>query len=164
MSGNRRPAVVIQEVTIDMLNGVVVVAPHTATEINIGDFCYLDTNVAKPANSLPDGGSEGANQIAFHDFFLGIALDHSAAGSATPIRFATRGRFRTGMLSAVTVVGDLMAMDENGAGNGLLPQQVVKVTDTSQAIGRISKSSSGATLFADVDIVSTIMYGGPMPA
>jgi hypothetical protein len=139
----------------------VVLPVDSATEIEIGDLVYLDTDDAKPSSSLADGGSEAANQEAFHDLFAGVAMQRSRAGDTDPIRVATRGVFEFPCPSATFEVGALIGASENGAGDALLDQQVEGVATANLAIGRCAKRVNPAATTVLVDIVATISHGGP---
>jgi hypothetical protein len=132
----------------------------SATVIEIGDVVWLDVDDAKPASSQADQGTEGANQQLFHDLFAGVAMQASAAGDTQPVRVATTGVFEFDCLSATLEVGDLMAPDENGAGNALLNQTVVNVASANAAIGRCAKRVNPAGTRVLVDIVSSVQKGG----
>jgi hypothetical protein len=138
----------------------VMFAVDSATVIEIGDLLWLDVDDVKPASSQDDQGSEGANQQLFHDVFAGVAMQASASGDTQPIRVATTGVFEFDCLSATLEVGDLMAPDENGAGNALLNQTVVKVATANAAIGRCAKRVNPAGTRVLVDVVSSIVKGG----
>jgi hypothetical protein len=132
----------------------------STTVIEIGDMLILDTDDAKPASSVPDQGSEGANQQFLHDAFAGVAMQASADGDTAPIRVATRGVFEFDCLSATLEVGDLMSSDEDVGGTALLNQTVAKVTNANAAIGRCAKRVNPAGTRVLVDIVSAVMHGG----
>jgi hypothetical protein len=139
----------------------IVLPVDSATVIEIGDMVYLDTDDAKPASSQPDQGSETANQQLFHDLFAGVAMQASRSGETQPIRVATTGVFEFDCLSTTLEVGDLMSSDENGGGTALLNQTVVKVLAANAAIGRCAKRLNPAGTRVLVDIVSTVLRGGP---
>lgn len=138
----------------------VVAAVDSATEIEIGDLLYLDTDDAKPASAYPDQGTESANQAALAAKFLGVAMQRSRPGDTEPIRVATTGVFEFDCPSTTFELGDLMGGDENAAGNALLDQQVAKVTQAQYAIGRVARRAPTAATTVLVDIRSTIMTGG----
>ncbi len=142
----------------------VMLAVDSATVIEIGDFIYLNTDDARPASAQADAGSESANQVAFHDVFVGVAMQRSRAGDTTPIRVATSGVFEFDCLATTFEVGNLIAVDEAASGTALEDQVVAKVSSTAQAIGRCAKRAASNTTRVLVDIVSTVMKGGPMPA
>jgi hypothetical protein len=131
------------------------------TVIEIGDLLYLDVDDAKPASSQSDQGTEAANQQLFHDLFAGVAMQASANGDTQPVRVATTGVFEFDCLSTTLEVGDLMAPDENGGGTALLNQTVVKVSAANAAIGRCAKRLNPAGTSMLVDIVSSVVHGGP---
>jgi hypothetical protein len=139
----------------------VVLPVDSATVIEIGDLVYLDTDDAKPAGSIPDGGSEAANQEAFHDLFAGVAMQRSRTGDTDPIRVATRGVFEFPCLSATFEVGALVGASENAGGAALEDQQVEGVATANLAIGRCAKRVNPAATTVLVDIVATISHGGP---
>jgi hypothetical protein len=141
----------------------VMLAVDAATVIEVGDFIYLNTDDARPASALADAGSESANQIAFHDNFVGVAMQRSRAGDTAPIRVATSGVFEFDCPAGTFEVGDLVGVDEAASGTQLEDQVVVAVMGTSQAIGRCAKRAATNVTRVLVDIVSTVMKGGPMP-
>jgi len=138
----------------------VLAAVDSATEIEIGDLLYQDTDDAKPASSQTDQGSEGSNQSTFADNFLGVAMQRSRAGDTTPIRVATTGVFEFDCPSGTFELGDLVGTKENGIGDGLLDQQVTSVAVAANAIGRVAKREAAAASRVLVDIRSTVMTGG----
>jgi hypothetical protein len=138
----------------------VVAAVDSATEIEIGDLLYLDTDDAKPASSQADQGTETANQELFADKFLGVAMQRSPVGESDPIRVATTGVFEYDCPSGTFELGDFVGADENAAGNALLDQQVAKVTASKYAIGRVAKRLPVAATAVLLDIRSTVMTGG----
>jgi hypothetical protein len=138
----------------------VVAAVDSATTIEIGDVVWQDSDDAKPAAGLPNHGSKIANQEAFTDRFLGVAMQRSRPGDAAPIRVATTGVFEFDCPSGTFELGDLMGSDGNAGGNGLLSQQVDKVGQSRYAIGRVAKRQSIPATSILVDIRSTVMTGG----
>ncbi|RIK82848.1 MAG: hypothetical protein DCC67_06565 [Planctomycetota bacterium] len=132
-----------------------------STVIEIGDLVYQAGGSARPASMLADLGTEAANQEAFHDGFVGVAMQASPDGSADPIRVATSGVFEFDCLSMTADVGDLIGVDEDGGGTELLNQVVAKVATANLAVGRCAKRINPAGTKALVEIVSTVMRGGP---
>lgn len=132
-----------------------------STVIEIGDLVYLETDDARPASTQSDQGTELGNQQLFHQKFAGVAMQASPSGEANPIRVATTGVFEFDCPSATLEVGDLMGGDENAGGTALLNQTLVKVTNANAAIGRCAKRLNPAGTRTLVDIVSTVMLGGP---
>jgi hypothetical protein len=129
--------------------------------VEIGDLIYQASGLARPASQLADAGTEAANQEAFHDAFVGVAMQASPDGSTEPIRVATRGVFEFDCLSTTAEVGDLFGVDEDGTGVELLDQTIAKVATPNLAIGRCAKRINPAGTRALVEIVSTVMRGGP---
>lgn len=138
----------------------VLAAVDSATVIEIGDLVYLDTDDAKPASSQGDAGSLAGNQEAFHDAFLGVAMQASAAGETNEIRVATTGVFEFDCASDTFEIGGLLGLVETG-GTTLLNQTVVDVATANLAVGRVAKREAVANTRVFVDIVSTVMRGGP---
>lgn len=137
----------------------VMLAVDSATEIEIGDLIYLDTDDAKPASSQADQGTEGANQDAFHDNFAGVAMQASAAGDTGLVRVATTGVFELECDAASFEVGDLLGAQESSDGATLEDQKVKGVAGAGSALGRCAaRSNSSARVL--IDIVSAVMKGG----
>jgi hypothetical protein len=138
----------------------VVAAVDSGTVIEIGDLMILNVDDAKPASALVDQGTEAGNQAAFAAVFLGVAMQRSRSGETSPIRVATTGVFELDCPSGTFELGDMVGADENAAGDALLNQQVVKVTTSANAIGRVAKRQPAVGTSVLVDIRSTVMTGG----
>jgi hypothetical protein len=138
----------------------VIAAVDSATVIEIGDIVWQDSDDAKPASGLTNRGSQTANQEALAHAFLGVAMQRSRDGDSAPIRVATTGVFELDCASASFELGDMVGANKNAANDGLLSQQVVKVSQSKYAIGRIAKREVAATTSVLVDIRSTVMTGG----
>jgi hypothetical protein len=136
----------------------------SATVIEIGDLVYLDTDDAKPASSQADQLTEAANQELFHDNFAGVAMQRSRAGDTDPVRVATTGAFEFTCPSGTFEVGALLGVDEAASGTALEDQQVAGVATPNLAIGRCARRLNPAGTRVLVDIVSTVMLGGPQAA
>jgi hypothetical protein len=130
------------------------------TVIEIGDLVWQDIDDAKRASGIANKDSETANQEAFVDVFLGVAMQRSRSGDTSPIRVATTGVFEFDCPSDTFELGDLVGVDENAAGTALLNQQVTHVDWSKRAIGRIAMRQSTAATSVLVDIRSTVMTGG----
>ena len=139
----------------------IVLPVDSATVIEIGDLVYLDTDDAKPAAAQADQSSETANQALFHNKFAGVAMQRSRAGDSDPIRVATTGVFEFAAPSATHEVGALLGVDEQSGGTALENQKLDAVAGAHLAIGRCAKRVHPADTRVLVDIVSTVMYGGP---
>lgn len=139
----------------------IVLPVDSATVIEIGDLVYLDTDDAKPAAAQADQGSEAANQASFHNKFAGVAMQRSRAGDVDPIRVATTGVFEFVAQSTTREVGALLGVDEQASGTALENQKLDGVAGAQLAIGRCAKRVNPADTRVLVDIVSTVMYGGP---
>jgi hypothetical protein len=128
--------------------------------IEIGDLVMLTSGNAEPASDLADTGTEAGNQEAFHDLFIGVAMQQSRSGDTAPIRVATTGVFEFDCASATIALGAFVGADEDGTGSMLQPQVVAAVATANLAIGRVEKAIAAATSVL-VRIVSTVNLGGP---
>lgn len=135
----------------------------SATAIEIGDLLYLNSGDVLPAPALSDQGTLAATQEAFHDEFLGIAMQCSPVGSTEAIRIATSGVFEFDCASATFELGDLVGGSDAGAGT-LGAQIVDGVATANLALGRCMKRVSPAATKVLVDVVSTVTKGGPQVA
>ncbi len=133
------------------------------TVIEIGDLVYLDTNNAQPAGAVEDQGSTANNQGWFHDRFAGVAMQRSRAGDTEAIRVATTGVFEFNSPSGTHEVGELLGVNPSSGGT-LENQHVVNVATAHLAIGRCAHRVQPAGTRVLVDIVSTVMRGGPQAA
>ncbi|HYO25875.1 MAG TPA: capsid cement protein [Lacipirellulaceae bacterium] len=139
----------------------VMIAVASETTIEIGDIVARESGAAVPAGALPDAGSEAGNQEALHDAFLGVAMQHSPAGSTDPIRVATSGVFEFDCAAATFQVGDLVGVDEASSGSALENQVVAKVATANLAIGTCVRQSPSAASRVLIEVVSTVVRGGP---
>ena len=149
----------------------VVVPVDSATVIEIGDMLYLDTDDAKPAGY--DANSDGTGDLwntdlattqeAFHDLFLGVAMQRSRSGDTDPVRVATTGVFEFASPSATYELGDLVGPDQVSGDNNLENQQVEALSAGQQnlAVGRVAKRVGSADTKVLIDVQSTVMTGGP---
>ena len=142
----------------------VILPVNTDTVIEIGDLVYLDTDNVKPASAQADQGSAAANQHLFHAKFAGVAMQRSRLGDTAPIRVATTGVFEFACASATFEVGALVGIDQAGSPAVLDDQQVLGVSGATDAIGRCAKRVHPAGTSVLVDIVSTVLFGGPQAA
>ncbi len=138
----------------------VIAAVDGTTAIEIGDLVYQAVDHAEPASALADQGSLTANQQLLVGTFLGVAMQRSRSGDTDPIRVATTGVFEFDCAGGTFELGDLMGANANAAGNGLLTQQVAKVSAAQYAVGRIARQEATTAVSVLVDIRSTVMTGG----
>jgi len=136
----------------------------SSTVIEIGDLVYLDTDDVKPASLQADQGTQSGNQNLFHDNFAGVAMQASNDGDTESIRVASTGVFELDCLSAPFEVGDLIGADENSGGTGLENQVAASVTAVNEAVGRCAKRVNPAGTRVLIDIVGTVLRGGPQAA
>ena len=132
--------------------------------VEIGDLVYLDVATAKPASSQTDQGSLASNQELFHDNFLGVAMQRSPGDSTTPIRVATSGVFEFECVSTTFEIGDLIGATEDTLGTELESQAVEQVGAENLAVGRCVKRVETASTSVLLDVVSTVLRGGPQAA
>ncbi len=136
----------------------ITVAVDSATVIEIGDLCYLDTDDAKPASSLADAGTKADNQGALHDAFLGVAMQRSRSGDTDNIRIATTGVFEFDATSDSYEIGVLVGGQGTGAAGavGIADQAVEDAATVGGAIGRVVKSAPAASTKVLVSIAGTV--------
>jgi hypothetical protein len=138
----------------------VVAAVDSATVIEIGDLVWQDTDDAKPASSFAWTTDLATTRAGFAAKFLGVAMQRSRSGDTAAIRVATTGVFDFDCASAAFELGDLVGNEANAAANGLLDQDVAKVSLAAQAFGRVAKRQPTAGTSVLIDIRSTVMTGG----
>lgn len=135
-------------------------AVASATVIEKGDLVALN------GSNLPYAGADqtwdtnlATTQEAFHDAFLGVALDRSPAGSTDPIRVGTRGVYLFDCASQTWELGVLVGLDENSS--SLFSKKVETVASANLAIGRVARREGTAVTQVYVEVFSTKMLGGP---
>ncbi len=136
----------------------------SGVEVEIGDLVYLEDGMARPASALSDQGSSVLNLSTFQDAFVGVAMQASPVGTASAIRIATTGVFEFNCDAATHELGDALSVGINLAGEQLIDQKVADAASLAAAIGRCAKQVSVAATRVLVDIVSTVMKGGPQAA
>lgn len=129
--------------------------------VEIGDLVFLDSGAARPASAQEDQGSSLLNLNTFHDQFVGVAMQASPEGTASSVRIATTGVFEFECDPQTHEIGGLLSVAANGTGVALVDQKVAAATAFEAAIGRCAKPTTVAVNRVLVDIVSTVMRGGP---
>lgn len=117
------------------------------TDITDGDLCYMATadNKVYPASSQADEGSESGNQELFAKNFVGVAEDICTV--ATGVWCYQDKTLHTFSCPDDTyTVGQLVGVDENAGGDGLLDQTVAKVSNHRYAIGRVAVAVTGTSV------------------
>lgn len=142
----------------------VVLSVDGSTLIEIGDLVYLDGDTVYSAANQAAQGSASANQQAFHAQFAGVAMQSSPVGGTDPIRVATTGVFEFECDSATFEVGNLVGPETPSGSTTLLNQQVIAVSAVDLAVGRCASRVNPASTSVLVDIVSTVLFGGPQAA
>ena len=141
----------------------VMMSIDATTVVAIGDLLYVSGGKVKHGGDLASQGTLAATLEAFHDSFIGVAMQCSPSGSAEAIRVATSGVFEFECVSATYNVGDLLGGNDTGAGT-LDSQLVDGVATANLAIGRCVSKVSPAGTKVLVDVVSTVVKGGPQVA
>ena len=117
---------------------------------------YHDTDDVKPAASQADGGTEDLNTRAFAKKFAGVALEAktstAAADTLLPVAREFDGEFDCA--SATFEVGDMVAVDEDAGGTFLENLKLVKTTDSSIAIGHVTRRVASAATRVRVKLVA----------
>ena len=114
--------------------------------VDLKDLMYLVTDDVRPAGQLADAGSEYANQVAFAQAFVGVAVERKLATQtdAGDIDVDPDWVGEQPCASATFEVGDLLAIDEAASGTALEDQKLVKTTDPAIAIGYCVKREASA--------------------
>src|SRR3990167_9245966 len=115
--------------------------------VNKYDLLYHTGDDVKPASSQADQLTLAANQILFAKNFAGVAMDKRLAadtGAVTKFSVAPEVEMEVDCSSATFEVGDLVAAVEVAAGTSLEDQKVVKTTNESLAIGKVTERVASA--------------------
>ena len=137
----------------------IIVPVRGKTAIEAGDFCYFqhgDSYYTYPFSDHRASGGSYAQDL--YDYFAGIAMETSPAGTTENITVATAGVFRYPLLfdSAVTV-GAVVSACTRPTGSGATNQVVTNNNDnagsgTSVYLGIIVKTDTSATSFVDFQL------------
>lgn len=135
----------------------------SAVAIEVGDIVCQVTDDARPASNtgLWTGGAAGTRgNVAMK--FVGIAMSSKSSTSATgKVRVAGKGVFSMPVNTGTTFeIGDLVGAVQDGSNSYMLAQQVMKVTDPAEAIGKVVKRYSVATSIVEFEILSNADAGG----
>jgi hypothetical protein len=128
--------------------------------IEVGDLLFREPSngLARPASAMVNQGSETLNQQAFHNQFLGVALQKNGlqSGETAPlfstiqhapancIEVATTGVFEFQLAAAATFNGGEYIGAANNSGGTALQDQVVKaaIAGAAGGIGRASPAAA----------------------
>jgi hypothetical protein len=140
-------------------------AVDSANVIEVGDMVYLSGAVGTGDDAIAASGytwtvSIGATQDAFHNVFLGVAMQRSRSGDTDPIRIATTGVFEFDSAAATWLLGELVGPADSGSST-LEDQKVSEVADVARSIGRVVKATAASATKVLVAIESTVLTGGP---
>lgn len=126
---------------------------NSATVIEVGDLVYQEVDDIRPAGDLTYGASLANAQGDFAKKFRGVAITGSASGETAPVQVATRGVFEFLCAAATFEIGDRVAVDDNGGGTALVPQQVIAAGENGLgAIGQVTKRYSANTTSVLVEL------------
>lgn len=135
-------------------------AVDSATVIERGDICWLDTDDVKPASSYTWSSSDSATQAAFTAVFLGIADDASPSGDTDPINvdISATSVYEFTCVSATYEIGNTFAVDGNGA-DAIYDQVLEKVATASRCIARARNRATSSTTKVKVSFASAYHTG-----
>lgn len=142
-------------------NPVVSKAVASATVIEIGDIVEQAADgTITPASAHTWNTDLATTQGELQDTFLGVAMQRSRNGDTDSIRVATSGVFEFDCAAATFELGKVVSAAKQ-SGNALENQKIAGVASEGLAVGRIAKRYGSNTTTALVEIVSTVMRGGP---
>ena len=127
--------------------------------IEIGDLVFYENDQVKPAFSQVNQTTKAQNQALFAGKFLGVAMQASPAGEATPVRVATTGVFELDTNLKTFVLGALVGIEELPDRAGL-ENQKVDTAVLACAIGRVVRREPAASNTILVAVKSKITEGG----
>lgn len=125
--------------------------------VDLYDLMFYDSDDVKPASSQSDYGTELKNQVAFARNFAGLSRDAKLAtdtDAVTNFPIITHCIATMDCDSATFERGDMVAAVEASSGTALENQKVVKTTDPTLAIGRVTKRYGSATTRVEVEFVA----------
>ena len=135
----------------------------SATVIEIGDLVEMASDgTVTPASAHTWNTDLATTQNEFQDTHLGVAMQRSRGGDTQPVRVATSGVFEFDCASATFELGTLVGPAKQ-TGNALENQKVVALaaTNENKAVGRVAKRVNPADVKVYVELVSTVLRGGP---
>lgn len=124
---------------------------NSATVIEIGDLCWLDTDDVKPASDFTWNASLAQTQEDFALKFIGMSADRSRSDDTDQVAVDKNGVKEFTCASATFEIGDLVG-PAKASGNALENQKVAAVALKAQAIGRVAKRYASATTTVEVEI------------
>ncbi|HDZ15649.1 hypothetical protein LCGC14_0570280 [marine sediment metagenome] len=151
----------------------IIVGVASGVTVEQGDMMFLDKddNLRNDGSSTADnyaypfeyhrisGSSLTLNKASVKDYFLGVSLDDVDGVNNTIIQkvsIGTTGKYNLDMKPAKTIrTGQMFGASGTTTASDLLNQKVMKVTDTSLALGYFAEAKVHA-LTADVIITSII--------
>lgn len=124
----------------------------SAVVIETGDLLWLNTDDARGAADYTWDTSLAITSPQFQARFIGVAAQASASGDTDDIRVSTAGVFEFPCASSTFNEGDFVGVNDNAGGTALVDQELIKVTDPRQAIGRVVKAYASAVTTILVEI------------
>lgn len=133
-------------------------------DVEKGDLCFvaptapalsgLTAGSVYPAASLPDQLTTTKNQEVFAKYFAGVSSERHLSndlGSSSPTNENTHDVIPFAVCDVTCAsqawkAGDLVGIAENGGNNGVLSQQITKVTDKALAIGQCIQDTAGVSV------------------
>jgi hypothetical protein len=145
----------------DIRSMIVYVSVVNATVINEGDFLYLDTDNAKPANLLTWNTDLTSTQISFVDKFLGIAKSSHASGDGDvtnfPVDISPFSIITAECDSETHEIGDKLTLRKD-TGNNLKSNTLRKTATTACCVARCIERNTTAS--ATVKCIVQSAYWG----
>ena len=131
----------------------------SGTEIEAGDLVYLDTDDAKPASLFPWDTNLATTHAGFAAKFLGVAHTSSKEGETADVSVDVSpfSVYEFDVEPATFEVGAMIAPDD--LSSALVDQQLVKVTNAAQAIGRACEYKAVASSVLRVQFASAYHVG-----
>lgn len=123
----------------------VLIEVDSAIVIEVGDFCYFNTDDVRNAAALADAGSEADNKAAFSAAMIGVSAQASASGDTDPIRIMRSGVFEYPFDSALSSEQQIFDEVEIGADADGCDDQIIEIGSTSPIARLVEVHASGAT-------------------
>ena len=133
----------------------------SATVIEVGDMCYLNTDDALPASTAALWSADQATTAALlKNDFLGIAMTASPSGETEPVIFAHSGAvFEMDADSDSYVIGAEVGGMKDTGGNFLYDQQVIDAATAAGAIGIVAEDAPASSTRILVRVYSQVLDG-----
>lgn len=132
----------------------------SATVIERGDICYLDTDDVKTPAQYTWATSDAATQAALANVFLGIADEAKAAGAAglVNVDISATSVYEFTCVATTWEVGNTFAIDGNGA-DAMFDQVLEKTATATCAIARALDRATASSTKTHVSFASAYHTG-----